>query len=768
VVDTAVKGAKERGMTCDMIVGSGWPYGGEFVPQAEQSQIMLLGTKKLEGGKSYQFSREELMNSVTPPSNYEKKVNDLFMLRLAPAAMPEFSAGTDLNSQVKNDTIDVNVPAGDHVLYYLVKVTGFQSVIQGALGANGPVINHYEKAAVENYLNHFAGILKKKIGPLNEYFRAFFTDSIELEGANWCHDMFEQFRQRKHYDVEPYFPFILFKVGEMGNAVNETYGSVFSDEVKTMLNRVRFDYEENRVQLFQERFIETFTGWCTKQGVKSRMQAYGMDCQPLDASMLIDIPECETWIWVPEVEEFGEDGKGRNYTMINKFVSSAAHLKGKQLISCEEMTNTGQIFSTSLERIKVTGDQSNLSGVTHSVLHGFNYCPPDAPFPGWIRYGCYFNERNTWWPYFRLWSDYKARISALFQNAVMQADVAVMHPLSDLVSKYGFQRDPFPRVSYPSYVHQVWEAIHQNGNGCDYISEHVLLQSSVSKGSLRYNNRTYHSLLLIEVETILPETAEVIKKFADAGGKVIFVGKTPHLSPGLQQYRKRGKEVEEISAAILKKHPVTTGVVPVPGRDMIEWFRNIQQQFSLAPYIRVDQPVYHVNQLFYQDGAKDIFFFVNYSAQKPHAFTTEFNSKKTAWLWDAETGHRFLYPSSGKKLQITLAPSESRIIVFDENETGEKYIPVDLSHATETVLSGPWQLDLYPVGGGPRKLLLDQLTDLKQIREQKDFSGTLVYHKEIDIPEAGAKTFLSLGHINDVSELLVNGQPLGERWYGEH
>ncbi|MEO7049767.1 MAG: glycosyl hydrolase, partial [Ferruginibacter sp.] len=42
VVDTAVKGAKERGMTCDMIVGSGWPYGGEFVPQAEQSQIMLL------------------------------------------------------------------------------------------------------------------------------------------------------------------------------------------------------------------------------------------------------------------------------------------------------------------------------------------------------------------------------------------------------------------------------------------------------------------------------------------------------------------------------------------------------------------------------------------------------------------------------------------------------------------------------------------------------------------------------------------------------
>ena len=107
--------------------------------------------------------------------------------------------------------------------------------------------------------------------------------------------------------------------------------------------------------------------------------------------------------------------------MINKFVSSGAHLSNKQLISCEEMTNTGQIFSTTLERIKVTGDQSNLSGVTHSVLHGFNYSPLETPFPGWIRYGSFLNERNNEWPYFRLWSDYKARLSCVLQNSVMQA-----------------------------------------------------------------------------------------------------------------------------------------------------------------------------------------------------------------------------------------------------------------------------------------------------------------------------------------------------------
>ncbi|MFI5195036.1 MAG: glycosylhydrolase-like jelly roll fold domain-containing protein, partial [Chitinophagales bacterium] len=113
-------------------------------------------------------------------------------------------------------------------------------------------------------------------------------------------------------------------------------------------------------------------------------------------------------------------------------------------------------------------------------------------------------------------------------------------------------------------------------------------------------------------------------------------------------------------------------------------------------------------------------------------------------------------------------PSESRIIVFDSNGEGEKYNPIDLGHSRETVLQGPWHLDLYPVGGIPEKAVLDQLTDLKQTADHKDFSGTIVYHKELQIPDAAGKIYLSLGHINDVSGLTHNGRSLGTRWYGDH
>jgi hypothetical protein len=405
-----------------------------------------------------------------------------------------------------------------------------------------------------------------------------------------------------------------------------------------MLDRIRYDFEATKQEIFRERFIQTFVDWCRSHGVKSRMQAYGMDCNALEASMMPDIPECETWIWGPDIPEFTAGDAARNYTNVNKFVSSAAHLNNQQEISCEEMTNTSQIFNITLERIKVTGDQSNLSGVTHSILHGFNYSPEEVPFPGWIRYGTYFSERNTWWPYFKLWSAYKARISYLLREGVMQADIAIMHPLADLASRYGFQRDPFPQVTYPSYVHRVWEAVHQTGYGCDYITENILQKAHASGGRLIFDRRNYGTIILIEVESMDPATARALKAFADSGGKIIFVSKTPHLSSGLTEADRRGKAIGAISREILSAHPEATGIVDAPGDDLPGWFRQLSGRFSLSPYVEIDQPVYHVSQLFYKTKDLDIFYWVNYSAQFTHRFRAKFNSTKTPWIWEAVTG----------------------------------------------------------------------------------------------------------------------------------
>ena len=175
---------------------------------------------------------------------------------------------------------------------------------------------------------------------------------MELEGCNWTGDFAEQFRLRRGYDLMPYLPFMMFKVGRLGDVLDYNYGAQKTPEFKAELERVRFDYELTKAELLKERFTDTYTQWCTDLGVKSRAQAYGRGFFPLESSLGYDIPEGESWTtnWLKHRlgEEMRDDEyrAGRGYTMIDKYVSSAAHLTGKRVDSCEEKTNTCLLYTS--------------------------------------------------------------------------------------------------------------------------------------------------------------------------------------------------------------------------------------------------------------------------------------------------------------------------------------------------------------------------------------------------------------------------------------
>lgn len=777
MLQTAVQGVKERELVCDIIVGSGWPFGGEFLTEPEQTQMLTLGTRNLRGPNRYEISRQELLKEAEPGVSSKRagRRKDLVGLRLAPARMEAFQPGVDLNAQLQNETVVIDAPEGEHVLYFLVKLTGFQSVIHGAPGADGPVLNHYNKAAVEKYLNRMSDGITGKLGSMGKHFRSLFVDSLELEGANWCDDMLPEFEKRKGYALLPYLPFILFKTGRMGRTLAKDYGVKLSGQAQEEVQRVRYDFETTRMELFRERFLETFLTWCRKHGVQSRMQAYGREYHPLDSSLLVDIPECESWLRPHTAGPLKEQDyyEGRGYTEINKFVSSAARLAGKRLVSCEELTNTQVVFNASLEWLKKIADHSNLSGVTHSILHGFNYSPPTAPFPGWVRYGTFLNERNPWWPYFKRWAEYKTRLSAVFQNADFYADVAVMHPLADLWSKHGVPWDPNPQLADPPYVFNVWEALHQSGYGCDYVSEAIVQQATAAEGQLAYGPRKYKVLLLIAVESLQPQTAQAIQRFLEAGGQVVFVGKEPVRAPGWTDHAARDRAVRDTLAAMKQKHPDRAVLYPEPKptEAMLEWFKGLQSRLAVEPYVRFDHPVSAVSQVRYCREDTDVFYIANGSLVDSYELNAEFKLPgRTAWLWDPETGERFLYPVSGQanRLRIRLAPTESRLIVFDkEKPQGKTLAPLFVSPQAKAI-PGPWNVRLEHVDGSIRSLTLEQLVDFKAARDLKSFAGIIWYETKVRIEDPRRSRALSLGKVHGVSEVILNGQNLGAKWYGDH
>jgi hypothetical protein len=769
MVKVALKGAEERGMVCDIIVGSGWPFGAEFLQGDERSQLITLTCRKVKGPATFTVKVAELLKEAEPKgsSMYSGAVSEIHSICLAPVKLDTFAPPVWLTFDKSKDTINVDVPAGEHVLYAMVVVTGFQAVIHGAPGAAGPVLNHYDNKSVMKFLNHMSDNLFPAIKGLKP-FRAMFCDSMELEGANWCSDFIDEFKRRRSYDVTPYLPFILYKVGHMGHPIQNADITQLSGTAKEETARVRYDFFVTCMEIMRDRFLIPYTEWCNTHGYQSRVQTYGREFHPLEASMNIDIPECETWIWSNDGSDNRDFAKNPAYTNINKFVASAAHYANKKTVSCEESTNISTVFNTTLERLKMSGDMSNLSGVNHSILHGFNYSPLEAPFPGWIRYGMYLNERNLWWKYFKLWAAYKTRISLVLQETTAFADIAVMHPLADMWTKFGTQRDPFPELRYPEYQYDVWDAIHKNGNSCDYTSEAIIQQSVVENGFLKYNNRKYSTLILLEVETMEPATASVLNSFVKKGGKVIFVGKEPYKSPGLKNYRKNDRKVAQTIVAMKRSNPTKVFIVNAPaGDDIVDWFKDVQQKCDIKPYMRIDRPNAYVSQIRQTGKGKDIFFISNRSSDERFVLTVEFpDIKGYPWLWDAETGERYRYPDgSGNTLTVDLPPATSKLIVFDTAGEGADapVLPVETAGVELT----DWNLRMEHIDGTAHTMQLQTLTNLAADEKTRSFAGHLFYEKTLN-DNTASYNWLDLGKVYGVSEVTVNGEKLGCQWYGRH
>ena len=135
MVNVAADGCRERGMVCDIIVGSGWPFGAEYLAPEEQVQMLYPVTVDVKGGR-FTIGRDEVLGMANaqvanPRSNPTK---ELLFIRLMPKHVAHFTEGVSYDEQAGNDTITVDVPEGEHVLYFFVKLNGYSRVILGGSG----------------------------------------------------------------------------------------------------------------------------------------------------------------------------------------------------------------------------------------------------------------------------------------------------------------------------------------------------------------------------------------------------------------------------------------------------------------------------------------------------------------------------------------------------------------------------------------------------------------------------------------------------------
>ena len=769
--------AKKLGMTCDLIVGSGWPFGAEWLPRSERASVMLTYAAEVKPGL-FEMSKFNLYKLVDPGVTIPnpRRTCELISMKLVPDPIDDLSQAVDVTDRFVDDVITLDIPKGKHVIYALIRFDSFASVINGAPGAAGPILNHMDARAVRGYLDHMADAIEAKTGPLSGHLRALFVDSMELEGNNWTPDFAEEFSRRRGYDLMPWFPFTMFEVGRLGDVKNFEYGAKKGEKFQEQVDRVRFDFELTKAELLHERFMQVFQQWCRDKGVLSRQQAYGRGFFPLESSLGCDIPEGESWTtnWLRHRlgEEMGDEDyrRGRGYTMINKYVSSAAHLTGKRVVSAEEMTNTYKVFSTSLEFLKVGSDMSAISGITHSVWHGFNYSPAEAPFPGWVQYGSYYNEKNTWWPYFKLLNDYRARLASQLQNADMVTDIALLPANYDMWTTMGVQTEPFPVKLNVPYTSLIWEVIHKTGGGADYVTENILRDAVVRKGRLCYGPKSYGTLFLVEVSGTFPDILDKLEQFVTSGGRVFCVGKYPEKSLGLKDYEARDAEVRAAVERLKTHKNFILLEKPGDGR-YLEWYEDLIDRYDLPHAITVTNPDRFLLQNHYlTDDGSDLFLFVNAhmseSRETDIIFPASVTRGKNCWAYDAATGKRYKMKLDGGRLHFSFGPSESYLFEFNRQRLGEEWNPLpEKGSGTRAVEN--WKLTLHqPQEDWTKEMEMPQLKDLKDVPEYKNFMGDVTYRTTVRLSGARKPRYINLGKVADIAELTVNGVPCGVRWFG--
>jgi len=764
MVKTASLEAQKNGMIADLLVGSGWPFGGEFLDENER--IQRIGVKQ-------QFINENTilsidMNDFLNQSEVSRGSITVQGVKLIPKDIHSVEEIIDLSERIIDNKIEYETDDKEYLLVVVYVEKDFRVVQHGALGAGGPVMDHFKEESVVAYIDRLKAIEEYTGIPLHELIRALFVDSIELSGSNWTDEMTKLFQERNGYDLTPYLPLVL----QAENGKNE-YG--LSDEFLETVRRVRYDFNNTVIGLFLESFVKNYQKFCTENKVLCRYQAYGHPeyMGIFQGNTMVDIPECNSWIYSRGREETESSEytwvQNHGYMLWAKAASTGAHITGRTITSCEAITNTGGNFRTSLETIKQSDDMNFITGVNHSVLHGYNYSSPEAEFPGWYRFGTYFNERNTWWKYFRKWTDYNARLSSLFQNANPVADIAVLSRIRDTWSESGRLREPLHME--PWYYVRFWEPISRLGGTSDYISQPILEDAIVEGKELVCGKMRYRALFLADVNSLTPGAAITINKFAMAGGKLVFVGEKPKRSLSLKDAEKNDNIVSQSIGEILDLENVVAIKAPQESKDFTVWTQQLLNQIGLETDVNINEPKSCLYTTKYTNADKEIYFFTNTDRKKAITFEASFNAgNKTPYIWLPETGERFLlsYPVKNK-LQIELDALESALIVFENKKIDlplykHKEKPVENRELTAT-----WDVKFEHTNGDVFEREMKSLIDFKDTKDTAIiyFAGDVTYSTIIQNDESFR--FIALKEVNQaVSELVVNGQQAGMKWYGNH
>ncbi|MBO5445322.1 MAG: glycosyl hydrolase family 2 [Muribaculaceae bacterium] len=544
---------KRLGLQTEMNNGTGWPFGGPQVTEAESARKLVIRKWDVAAGK-------KVDGKIVPEDARQRRVATVEKIMAVNG-----DRRIDITDRLKKDTtLNWKAPKGGNwEVYALFAGRTFQKVKRAAPGGEGYVVNHYDSTAVKKYLDRFD---KAFSGNQDIFPKVLFNDSYEVYGSDWTEGLFDKFAEDHGYRLEQYLP-------EFADTKNQT----------ELRGRIVRDYRYTLGKILKENFTDVWTRWAHSHGAQIRNQSHGSAANIIDLYAVVDIPECESFgrseLDIPGLHPTGPFRHSDADPAVLKFASSGAHLAGKPLVSAETLTWLTEHFHTSLSLAKPEIDQMMAAGVNHMFFHGAPYSPKGAAFPGWLFYASVnMSPTNTIWKDADGLFKYITRCQAFLTAGNPDSDVLLYFPIDDLWHRQDGIYMMFDIHSMDKKMPEVKQMVRELVNAGldpDYLSDALAQDLEVgSNGSIVSKGGNVYKALIVPPVNFMPvETLETLKRLKEQGGNVIFTGHLPKDVPGLgnlEERRNRLKALESEMATPAKDLQAAirmTGARPEPLRE---------------------------------------------------------------------------------------------------------------------------------------------------------------------------------------------------------
>ena len=540
---------KELGIETDMATGTGWPFGGPWVPLSEAACKAVFVDTIVD-------VKKKLMDINFTLPEKERNFAKLKVIKAYPVA------GATKKKRV--------------IALYESRTR--QMVKRAAPGGEGYVIDHFDSTAVAHYLAHIDSAFTASGTPFPH---TFFNDSYEVYGANWTPNLLTEFENMHGYKLQDKFPEFLD-----GDAI------------------VVSDYRETLGEMLLHNFTKQWTAWAHKHGAITRNQAHGSPANLIDCYAAVDIPEIEGF----GLTDFGikglrkDPGKTRpNFSDLSmlKYAPSAAHITGKKYTSSETFTWLTEHFRTSLSQMKPDMDLMFCAGVNHMFFHGTAYSPKNDPWPGWKFYASIdMSPTNSIWRDAPELMKYITHCQTYLQWGQPDNDFLVYLPVRDMwrtnTKKWLMMFDIHSMAKKaPEFIQCILD-IDKAGFDCDYISDQYLRSCTYKNGMIETAAGTRYKALVIPGNNIMPsDVIQHISQLKAQGAKIIKGDNTEAMAQaanpemmrklyGLKLIRRSNKYGHHYFIANLTDHDIKAQVPIATGENAALWYNPMNGSYHAA------------------------------------------------------------------------------------------------------------------------------------------------------------------------------------------